>query len=50
MRLLAVGTVRMSIQQRRRESGPNEGLQGLKPLANISVYMDAVIEHAKDNK
>jgi hypothetical protein len=40
----------MSIQQRRRESGPNGGLQGLKPLANISVYMDAVIEHAKDNK
>jgi hypothetical protein len=40
----------MSIQQNDDESGSNEGLQGLKPLAKISVYMDAVIEHAKDNK
>jgi hypothetical protein len=34
----------MSIQPGRGNGGPNEGVEGLKPLTNISVYMVAVIE------
>jgi len=50
MKLLTVGTVRMSMQPKRQNGGPKEGDQRLKPLTKIVVYMDAVIEHAKDNK
>jgi hypothetical protein len=48
--LLTIGTVRMSMQPKRREGGPKEGACGMKPLTNIFVYMDTAIGAAKDNK
>jgi len=36
--------------QNRRVSGPNEGVQRMKPLAHFFVYMVTVAGRAKDNK